>query len=201
MRPDASPLLVGLFATGLLLTLTWLVRATYRRIRRFRLIRRGRTELRTTGRHELEQERSRPREPRTRLGALAAVEEDGREAEKRLIATEERGENLKRRSESDAKQTASATTDTASRQATELLEEAEREASRIVAEAGQERARLAEELERERSALEETRKQLYGFMAEALEQLDGASAAGDGETSGRDLDEELRQRASRGAGP
>jgi hypothetical protein len=43
------------------------------------------------------------------------------------------------------------------------------------------------------------RKQVSGFIAEALEQLDGAPAAGDEGANGRELDDELRKRASRGA--
>jgi hypothetical protein len=48
MSSGASPFLVGLFAASLLLTLIWVVSATYRRLERFRMHRRSRADDKTT---------------------------------------------------------------------------------------------------------------------------------------------------------
>jgi cell division septum initiation protein DivIVA len=147
---------------------------------------------------ELEHERSLLEQERMKLEETTPLQEAAQTAEGLLADAERRREELMRESEAEAERRAAEITDNARRQAEDLLGKAELEAARIVDTARQERARLLKELERERSVFEERRMSLSGFLNRALEEVD-APSADDRAANVRELDDELRIRASAGS--
>ena len=186
MSSNVAPLIIGLFAAGLLLILIGVVPAIWRPVERFRLQRRSRkSEDETTSEEWMDQPRA-PAEGETepagpmaetdagvgepsgdRQGSSAAIEEVEPPTEELLVAAERHDEGVLRESEADATRI----TEDARRAARDLLEEAELEAKRIVVAAGKERARHENELEQERAALEERRTRLDSLATAQVAEL------------------------------
>jgi hypothetical protein len=210
MSSNLAPLIIGIFAAGLLLTLIGITLATWRPVERIQLNRRTRKSAdaatsvewiyfprqppeETAGQSGRTAEAdARVEAKRGGQGSTAAIEVAGAGRASLLVAADKQREALPRDNEAEADRIV----EEARRQAKELLEEAELEAKRIVDATVRERAEVVEGLALERSLLEQTRRRLHGFMVDALEEVESPSAATEELAHGRQLDEASRMGAS-----
>jgi cell division septum initiation protein DivIVA len=185
MYSDASPLLVALAASGLVMALIGIILATWRLLiertrRRLRQRQSRRREGWASSQEPLygpptsSESQAESRGPSAKTDADAGKPNTGepslpaaieraheRRAEEPLVAAERHAESLRRESEAEAARI----TEEARLQARELVEKAELEAKRIVDAADRKLAGLVNELVQEHSSLEETRTRLDSLEA------------------------------------
>lgn len=208
MSSNLAPLIICIFAAGLLLTLIGIGPAIRRPVERIKLNRRTRKSEDAAASVEWIYF---PREPHEQAGpsgdtaeadaraganiggqgSTAAIEVAEAGAPSLLAAHDKQREARPHDNEPEADRIVKG----ARRQAEELLDKAEVEAARMVAAAGQERVRLLQELVHERSVLAETRTWLHGFMVDALREVEGTPAVKEDATDGRQLHEVRRMSA------